>query len=56
MNAAIGGSYQPKPEPKTAAAPAPAPTVTTAPAATVTAQQGEPTDPFIRARMGLPKL
>jgi hypothetical protein len=64
MNAAIGGSYAPKPQPKTAeAAPAaePAKVVTQAPTpilmpATNVAAVAEPTDPYVRARMGLPKL
>lgn len=45
MNAKIGGGYAPAPAPKVAEAPAAVPLVT--------AKAGEPTDPYIRARMGL---
>ncbi len=69
MNDKIGADYIPKPvaEPKKAEAPAPAPKVADAPkpAAVVATStnttlvappKSEPTDPYIRARMGLPKL
>ncbi len=56
MNDKIAGKYiQPAPEPKKAEAPSAAPKVADVTALSV-AQAGEPTDPFIRARMGLPKL
>ncbi len=49
MNAKIGGDYQPPAAPKAAeAAPAAA--------APKVANANEPTDPYVRARMGLPKL
>jgi hypothetical protein len=53
MNAKIGGDYQAKPV-QQASAPAPAaPAVTQATPATVAVAPGEPTDPYVRARMGL---
>ena len=69
MNDKIGADYLPKPvaEPKKAEAPVAAPKVAAAVAPTpimmpatnvslVAPPKAEPTDPYIRARMGLPKL
>jgi hypothetical protein len=60
MNDKIGGEYLPKPAepaPKKAEAPAAAPVVAAAtPAKMVAPPKNEPTDPFVRARLGLPKL
>lgn len=67
MNDKIGADYLPKPvaEPKKAEAPVAAPKVAATPTpimmpatnvSLVAPPKAEPTDPYIRARMGLPKL
>jgi hypothetical protein len=55
MNAKIGGDYA-QPAPKQAAAQVvqPAPVASLPPIRTVAAAPSEPTDPYVRARMGLP--